>query len=530
MAVKETVQGNSEANRAVCVRYRVASEIGAAVTRDRSGSSTVVDHLPVGTVVVVAEHSTDEVQVDRVRIAAPAGWVDSQSLKTIPQSTAIGPTDEEYERLHLQPTPGDYYGLTFPPTADALRKIGAKFLTCAFQRSGAITSANRVTAIVDLEPVAHDGASESYLLTVAYAFPEPGLDTDLFVKLPPTRPLSESSKQMRFSIAKQSQAEIDLVRLARDQGFPVPTTRYYFGDYSRRSLNYILITERIRFGKSPIEPAYTKGRDHTIQNAAEHYRVLARAQAKLVVAHKSGALGHDLEDLFIFRGAELGTDEVPDVEERIDRLIDIVGSRARHLFPEAATEPEFLERWREDLLFGMQHKNLVIDYLHADVDYTALCHPNLNIDNAWYWRNESDTLHTGLIDWGGAGQLSIAQALSNMLWMPDPEVYASVRDDVLEEFLAECASGGVYLDPATLRFHYRAAILSTQLSRHLLYTVEYLSAISEEDFRSMQDRFDPRLQESGLCSGLIWLTNVLQEWFEQVTPGDVCRKIAGRQA
>lgn len=57
-----------------------------------------------------------------------------------------------------------------------------------------------------------------------------------------------------------------------------------------------------------------------------------------------------------------------------------------------------------------------------------------------------------------------------------------------------------------------------------------MSALSEEDFRSMEDRFDPRLQESELCSGLIWVTNVLQEWLEPVTPGDVCREIVRLQS
>jgi hypothetical protein len=41
----------------------------------------------------------------------------------------------------------------------------------------------------------------------------------------------------------------------------------------------------------------------------------------------------------------------------------------------------------------------------------------------------------------------------------------------------------------------------------------------------MEDRFDSQLQESGLSSAIIWVDNMLREWCEDLTPGDVCRQI-----
>ncbi len=36
---------------------------------------------------------------------------------------------------------------------------------------------------------------------------------------------------------------------------------------------------------------------------------------------------------------------------------------------------------------------------------------------------------------------------------------------------------------------------------------------------------DPRLLEGGFYSAVVWIENMLQEWLEEVTPGDVCRQI-----
>ncbi len=70
----------------------------------------------------------------------------------------------------------------------------------------------------------------------------------------------------------------------------MPVAKCYFADYCSGTTNYILITERIGYGTAPIEPAYRKGRDHTVPEVGEHYRVLAKAQARLVAAHKTGTL------------------------------------------------------------------------------------------------------------------------------------------------------------------------------------------------------------------------------------------------
>jgi hypothetical protein len=168
----------------------------------------------------------------------------------------------------------------------------------------------------------------------------------------------------------------------------------------------------------------------------------------------------------------------------------------------------------------------VIAYLHDNVDYTGLCHPNLNVDNAWYWRDPSGDLQVGLLDWGGAGQMSIAQALSGRLMTPDPDMHLQLVHDVIATFIAEYAEqGGLALDPVELLLQYKASVFSMAIWMIVAVVVDMLFRFSEDDYKTMSNRFDSRLQESGLCSAIVWIDNMLREWRDTVTPGYAFRQI-----
>ncbi len=506
-------------------RYRVVRGSGVVVTQDRSGETPPRHRLPRSTVVVVAEIASAAGK-SRARLSSPAGWVDVEALG---EEVPVPSLRLDYERFMARQgevAAGDTYGLPFPITLEALRTAGPEFLTDAFRAAGTISAGNRVTDIVALESLGLFGASSNAFLSVAYAKPEPGLSTQLFVKLPPEEP------DYKFGLSAMSHGEVAIARRSRDGLLPVPVAKYYFGDYCSATTNSILITERIPYGEEPIEPAYRKGRDHEIPEIDDHYRVLAEAQARLVAAHKSGALGYDLEEEFPFPRARRNFAVAAEAEKRVDRLIDFVGRVGAHLFLPETTKRDFLDRWREDLLFGLEYKDNVIEYLNADVDYTGLCHPNLNIDNAWYWRDEAGELQVGLIDFGGFGQLSIAQALSGMLMMPDPERYLTLQRSVIAHFVRRLeAEGGPRLDPARLLFELKASVFSTAIGTILEVVVGLLDQYSEAEWRSMADRFDPRLQDEGhgMASAIIWFDNMLRDWTDDPTPGEACRRIvAGR--
>jgi hypothetical protein len=430
---------------------------------------------------------------------------------------------DTFLQRHQQASPGDHYGLEFPIDLAGLRQAGPEFLTSAFRASGAIASDNCVTDIVSLDKLDIRGASENGLLEISYARDEPGLQTKLFVKFPP------ADVHHKYGLLRLSNGEIEMARLSRDRQLPVRLSGYYFGDHSAYTGNFILITERVAFGTGSIEPAYRKGYDHEVPCIEEHYEVLTRDLARLVAAHKRGDLGYDLEKIFPFAKAARDFEPIIDPEPRLDRLIDFIGRVAPQLFAPDATRPEFLQKWREDVLFGLAHKDRMLAYLLADVDYTGLCHVNLNVDNAWFWRDDAGALHAGLLDWGGAGQASLAQALSGMLMMPQPEKHISLVNRVIDIFLEECAKQGCPpIDREELHFQYKASVYSTSIFMFITILADVLQHFPEDYFASMETRMDPRLLEGGLYSAVVWIDNMLREWLEDITPGDVCRQIVAR--
>ncbi len=484
--------------------------------------SKVVLRLAHESIVVAAESVFNGDDEELVRVSSPAGWLRAACLEPAAPAPSLRLDYETFLERHHQVAPGDHYGLEFPISLEGLRAAGPEFLTAAFRAAGSISQDNTVTEILDLKSLGKLGASENAFLTVAYAKREAGLHEKLFVKGPPENLAS------KFLQSGSSQSEVAMMRLSRSGTLPVTVCKYYFGDYCCRTTNYILITERIAFGIPPIEVAHYKGRDHLIPNVENHYQLLAKMLARLAAAHKTGALGPDIESIFPFPRAARNFDSIQRIEEKVDRLIDFISRVAPQLYP-AAADAEFLKAWREDLLFGFQHKDAVIAYLHQNVDYTALCHINLNVDNCWFWRNGAGELQVGLLDWGGVGQLSIAQALSSMLMMPDPDMYVRLQHLVIGTFVDEYArSGGPSLDVSELRLQYKASVYSTALCTIVDVILDHLGRFSEVEYASMKDRFDARLQESHMCSAILWIDNMLRDWLDDLTPGDACREILAR--
>ena len=502
-------------------RYKLTGATGVTATASRL--SDISHQLPSGTPVLVAEvrHSDG-----RARISSPAGWLDSDLLEPISPARPCQRTLEQFRQNHLEIAPGDHYGLDFPISLDMVREFGPEFLTNAFRSAGTILPDNAVTQIVSIQPLDVPGASENAILTVSYAKAEPGIENDLFIKFPP------KDVEFKYSLAHMAHGEVSMLHLGRERNLPVRVPFLYFGDYSSLTNNYILITERLRFGEGTIEPAYRKGFDHEVPDIEEHYRTLAKAMASLTAAHKTGLLGHDLESLFPFKGAARDYSFLEDPTPQIDRLIDFIGRIAPQLFITEASNPAFLKTFREDLLYGFAHKDDLLAYLHDKVDYTGMCHPNLNIDNAWFWRNAGGTLQAGLFDWAGAGQMSIAQAMSGMLMMQIPEKHISIVADVHRTYIDEYHRlGGPRLDFDELHFQYKASLFSTALYVIVAWVSDYFfERLTEEEYRDIANRFDDRIGQNGLYQGTVWNDCSLREWLQPVTPVDVSRSIVTRKA
>ena len=356
--------------------------------------------------------------------------------------------------ITLDQVAGDGTGLAIPAHGDALQRMGADFLTEAFRSFGTIGRDNRVAAVRRFERCLGGSTGEKFFLAVAYEHDEADLDEELFVKF--SRDFSDVVRDQRGKY--ELEGEVRLAGLCRDRNFPVAVPKPYFADYQAETHVGLLITERIPFGKAPVEPQHHKCMDHLLREPVEHYRTIVRSLACIAAAHRSGRLGSDIDHRFPYDPVEaaqalrIGTDERR-LREQIATFAAFF-ERSPQLFPAAADVPGVLATLDRHAgrIHAQQHR--IAEFLTSSRDLVALCHWNANIDNCWFWRGDAGELHCGLMDWGNAGQLNVAFSLWGCLSGADPSVWHNHADELIALFLDDLASGGgPVVDPSELRLH-----------------------------------------------------------------------------
>ncbi len=496
-------------------RYIVTAAEGLAVYPHPSGEDSALSHLPEGTILVCAELLESAAAERRMRISAPAGWIDPSELAEAPKPSSFALAWPEFEENHTAHAAGDHYGIPFPLTHAEFKEMGAAFLTKAFHAAGTLSPKNEVIDIHAYHQVDGGGASITAAFDVRYANElRPTPPKTLFAKMP------ASDIQRKFVSSHMLFGETEFARLSSKLELPIDVSRYVFGDYCQLTANGILITERIGFGDPPIEKAHPKGLDALLQDADEHYRALNGLLAQLVAFHKRGGFGPQLEEIFPFRSSG-GT--MPPVA--IDGLLDFITHRVPHLLPPEMSSPTFLTRLEKDAGWILAHLKELATALHRDVDYTGFCHANLNLDNAWFWRDAEGQLQAGLIDWGAAGQMSIGQAFYGMLFASEPVKMLPLRRALVDSFIEDYAeASGIRLDFDALLSRAKIACL-LNLPMIVFASQQFLQNYAEIDLGQIEGLSDPSfVNDDGFQTMFAMLGNCLMEWFDDdFDPVEACR-------
>merc|ERR1719323_1394314 len=142
------------------------------------------------------------------------------------------------------------YGLDFPWSEATLSEMGPDWLTQAMHTVGSLPEDNKVTKII-LESkikVTTGNNGGKFLFEVEYEKEDPSLHTKLFAKVPFALEGATKSDRLSSSVNKQPAElyEINTYRLL-EASLGVKTPRFYFGDISNETSNWIIITERINF-------------------------------------------------------------------------------------------------------------------------------------------------------------------------------------------------------------------------------------------------------------------------------------------
>jgi hypothetical protein len=359
---------------------------------------------------------------------------------------------------------GDASGLAIPAHGEALRAAGAAFLTDAFRSFGSLSPDNRVRRITHIESFGGGNSGHKVFMSVEYARPEPHLHSELFVKF--SRDFTDAFRDRR---RYELECEVRLARLSRHPNFPVAVPVAYFADFNQESGTGLYIMQRIVFAEAGIEPHQLKCMDHLLAEPISYYRATVTALARLAAAQKSGRLSPQVDTLFPF-DPEIAAAEnpIPWNEEQLRECVSryaAFAQRCPQLFPPHLVEPRFVAELENGAVLFLRHEKAVRHLLYADPDFVALCHWNTNIDNAWFWRDESGALHCGLLDWGLVRPMNVATALWGGLSAASLEIWDKHLDELLSLFIEELhAHGGPKLGMSELKLHLDLSVAMLGLS------------------------------------------------------------------
>lgn len=366
--------------------------------------------------------------------------------------------------------PGDRSRFPLPAHGDALLDAGAHWLTEAFRQFGALPADNAVARVVRLERCAGGSTGAKFILTVAYARPDPALHTRLFVKF--SRDFTDLRRDDpgRFEMA----SEAPFMALSRLPGFPIEVPRAYFADYHLASGTGVVITECVAYGQGRIEPHREKCRDFdTLPDPLPYYCATVTALARLCGAHKSGRLSPDIDATFPFDPIAGSADPIRYDAAALDAELAYgadFAARCPQMLPAEVRDPAFQTQVARDAQRIRQHEAAIQRYLTGNPDMIALCHWNAHIDNGWFHRDAAGALHCGLIDWGRVGQITLGSALWGGLSAAHPDVWDQHLPALLALFVEEYRqAGGPAITVAALEEHLTLHMAAMGVARVLAF-------------------------------------------------------------
>ncbi|KQZ73763.1 hypothetical protein ASE06_15610 [Sphingopyxis sp. Root214] len=419
---------------------------------------------------------------------------------------------------------GEETGTEFPTTIEAFRKTGTAFLTQAFRAVGAIPADDEIVAITRADEFVGGGMGRKLLLDVEYARGE-GLGEQLFVKFP----LDEGHPQ-RELFTWPMRAEVRFYLMSMETELPVAIPRAYFADFNSDAPSGILITERIAYGSGTVEDPLEKCQDFKLGDQFERYRIVTEANAALAGTHKAGGLGPTVNAKFPFPGPrQAGGERFPYSQDEVNARVDKLRSyaaRAPHLLPKDFSTPAFLDRFERETRLVIENQALIYDFLNSAHDFIALAHWNINIDNAWFWR-DAGALHVGFLDWGSVAQMNIARAFWGMVCAAELDLLDRHRTDLMRIFVAQYrAAGGPDVSVEEFDFMYRLTACVDAF--HWMIDAPTIVETHLPTFAEVDDRKDPRLQEVFLARAQQHILTVMLNEFSYARATDAIAELKKR--
>jgi len=222
--------------------------------------------------------------------------------------------------------------------------------------------------------------------------------------------------------------------------------KYYYGDVCPKSGVSLLITECLAFppedsdfGPMELEPIPHKSVDYFLDDPFAYYGAIVRNAARLAAWGCNGKLGEDV--LKTFPAPDMPSMYSMGAKMKIPKFLDFARNVAPQLFPPNYADAA-LEKSLYDTLLDVEGcQKELYDFLYtADRQLIGLTHQNMNIDNAFFWRDDEGRVESGFIDWGRFRQENYASGLINGFSCCDLTDWLHASDgDLLRAFCDEFA-------------------------------------------------------------------------------------------
>jgi hypothetical protein len=181
-----------------------------------------------------------------------------------------------------------------------------------------------------------------------------------------------------------------------------------------------------------------------------------------------------------------------------DMCHDFISSTCPGAFPKELTQKKYLDTFNTEATDMSKYCNEMSFYLYAMREYFSLCHPNAQVDNAFYWKTASGETQCGLLDWGGVNFNNIPTCIGNGWMGAEPEVMEEHEKKLVELFCDE------YEKASGFRFDADHMHLCLKLSQCVVFygccanIGMCLRIFKKDEWGKMKGRKDPRIDENFL--------------------------------
>jgi len=511
-------------------------------------SSAVADRLSVGAVVRQAGLVGERLQYELVSGGGPAkGWVSTvlgsgkELLKHIPKGAAFSyeaptplvPFDtpppkhipnrllktlapkfgkEVYEHIE-EIVEGEFFGLPFPFTGEQVLEFGAEWLTKAFRVAGTLPAGNSVRRIVSSAFFPGGGAGLKAQVEVEYEKPSDDLHTMLFLKLP--LPVTEKNRHFCMQLAMEG-PEV-MFNQYINASLPFRTPKFYYGDMSCKTSNFILISEKLKLASGStrgqrqeafqFEAPPLKAMDTALNDVMAKYYALWRTNAIMAAWYHTGKLGKQF--------AEIAAKPLPQpvmfpTPEKIFRpkwaeARDFILNVGTGMFPKDIASEEYMAQLELEVVDVAAHLHCFNDYLRGLDAGLGVVHINCQVDNAFFWVDEQGRTDCGLLDFGGMFKLSwLAPTLGWNLMAASPEFRAFHVENAGRLFVSTLAEfGGPKLDAEGFIHQIRISDFKNVITAMTMVSADIFGGIYE---RMPKDQWSQSLT----IDDEMWLTEDVQ--------------------